>query len=558
MDSSVRTRDAREIAVHRYHQILIWPLLLKQADIRTERRQFEAWLERLKPVWGVPQPMRQRLSAPPDTPEYEEIIYFHPFVRDFLYGDGEDNADQRALVRLRRDDVQYAEITLADNDGTPAETLRLTVRRVELYLCKPLVALLVVEVEHNPQRLVTGGPPLSLEAALKIQSQFRQCYPPYFKAVSEKLIAGNCPVEVRWLGARNDVLAKSDFDSERSRFAEFTRVGAEPPVASHWEWLLKPLRPFQTAAPSTDSSGPGFVQQIVDDRIPGMTYLAVDQPREISEGDFDRLTFCDIGGHARFPFSEEFLGPNRTRHSYDRFWRPTPDHDLANFELSTRYLCSAHQFVLIGRSGNEFFDDVLPGHFRCHYFRMALILHYQRAALLKFQDEMAEAVKLVRGQSPEQEFSNVIFRERVTYLQGTFLKFRTRSWFSEVSNQTQGHELFSWWEKLLGNELLFRQVDEASQRLYAALAEYETRELTKFVAVGMPLSIALALLAVCAEVLTPREGVNMTGVGVLIALAIASTIFVGSILGRSGLLGRRLQQEMLAIQGKNDSSHSPP
>ncbi|MBV9121779.1 MAG: hypothetical protein JO112_00285 [Planctomycetes bacterium] len=477
----IPSRPAPQIRVHAYRQILIWPLLLKKIPPPENRLEaaLEAWARRMvspsgqtTTAWELADTLPRNVTPLGnfDEPTYEEMVYFHPFVRDFFYGDGTSETQDRPLRRLRRRDIRQVEIELTSDIPTPA--FLLDVPRVELYLCQPLVALLVVEVAW-PVAGSSDDRQMNLQNALALQSQFRQVYPPFFKGAEP----GNCPRRVTWyttdpVGQPSRI--DSDFLAGRDRFATFTHQGAEPPVAHHWEWLLRPLEPF----PGQHRQG-FFYQQIIDDRIPGMTYLAVDDPRTISDGDFDRLSFCDIGGQARFPFSKDFLDKNRDHHAYDRFWRPTPDHDLKDYQLNTRYLCSGYQFLTIGSAHNWFFVNILPDHFRRHYFKMGLILHFHRAALLKFADELAEVIKVLKGKGPQEELGDRGFREKVAALQMTFLKFRSRSWFTEVSNQLQGGELFTFWSGRMGTEKLFHEVDATSQRLYEALAEHEGRSLSR-------------------------------------------------------------------------------
>lgn len=488
---------ASEIPVFGYRQILIWPLLLKElipatteaaeaetADVDGKRRgpmgrQLERWVSALTgqcdaqpAAWFErellplhPTAQDQFDQHPPglsSEPTYEEFVYFHPFVRDFLYGNGLDQSDP--IMRcLEREDVRFAQVEL--EDGRQVE---LEVPRVELYLCKPLVAMLVVEVV-----LPGHAGPISLDKTLKLQSQLRQLYPPYFMGPAPEA-PGNCPRRVAWLDESRNVLQQSDYLAGRETFARCVHQTAEPPAAAHWQWLLDPLSPLAHTDPHRWS-----YQQIVDDRIPGMTYLAVDNPRQITDGDFDRLTFCDLGGQAPYPFSETFLAAGRQQHAYDRFWRRMPDHDVPDLELTTRYLCSGYQFVVIGRQGSWFFRNIIPAHFRRHYFRMGLIVHYHRAALLKFADDLAETIRALREIEHDCEFQAPHFRDKVSDLQQTFLKFRSRTWFTEVSNQLQGQELFAWWSRLLKNADLFAQVDAGCQGLHATLAEAESRLLSR-------------------------------------------------------------------------------
>lgn len=526
-------KPAADIPVPVYRQILFWPLLLKELPTPSESDQLPNWLARFKAGgWTDPLPTLPSAITPErgDGVTYEEMVYFHPFVRDFLYGDG-DPTSVRPLLRLERQPNQRVN-GLTVRPAADGPDIRFQVPRLELYLCKPLVALVVLEIAE-PVR--DDGKPFTLADALTVQSQVRQVYPPFFIGGA----AGNCPDSVTLHFA--DTGVTSDFQAGRDHFAKETHCGAEPPVAAHWRALLEPLKPFpghlkdSSGTYTSKGSGP-FYQQIEDDRMPGMTFLGVPNPRDISEGDYDRLTWCDTPGAGPYPYSARFLRKQRDEFTYDRFWDESPDNALTGND--TRYLCSGYQYVTVVRvgCGNDcwFAENILQDHFRRHYFRMALILHYQRSVLLKFQDEMAEAVKLIAGKDTKDEWANGDFRDRISHIQMTFLKFRTRAGFTEVSNQLQGRELFAWWAKLLGTDRLFQQVDGECQRLHAGLAEYETRELARSqerlavaAFIGLPFSIVLAVLAALLTALQ-LEGANYdwtrTGRFVLVLLV---TILAG-------------------------------
>lgn len=491
-----RHQPAGEIPVRIYRQILMWPFLLEteEPDERTEDgyvAESQRWTRVLCDAgWSLRTTLPQ--AATPAgvvdldgcAPTYEEVIYFHPFIRDFLYGDGTSDTAQRAMLWFFRDDVTELRVKLDKRD----HEFLFRVPRVELYLFKPRVAILAVEAVWTGRSVPDADgrarpEELTLADQLLLQSRLRELYPPYFDKDSGA--PGNCPQRVAWWGPdEKGVLVEkcvSDFDAGRDRFARQVQGGAEPPVASHWKWLLEPLQPYLKRG----QEGIRF-RQIVDDRIPGITYLAVDDPREIAPGDFDRLTFCETGGLAPYPYAREFLDARRSDYVYERYWREDARDDAGGLTLNTRYLCSGFQFVAVGSVNNPIFRDVVQDHVRRHYFRLGLLAHYHRAALLKFADEMAEAIKLVKHQSPRRELLDERLREHVTALQTTFLKFVSRAWFSEVSNQLQGQELFRLWSERLGNAGLFHEVDAMNDEMYSTLAERDNRMMTRinlFVAV---------------------------------------------------------------------------
>lgn len=501
MTANASGRSSTQIKVHHYRQILLLPVLL-EFNREGESDEHSA----LTPLWSEWRSVLRRggweeCKFLPQTevrpgpysdfaecePTYEEVVYFHAFARDWLYGDGSQDPHERPMIRFRRGDISEMRVRLDADDLHRKEgdaesshnsvEFAFDVPRVELYLCKPGIAILAVEVVWKQSPDVTA---LCLADVLMLQSRIRELYPPYFTGEGH-FVPGQCPQKVAWLGPKKtgelDVLVASDFHCGRRHFAEQVAIGAEPPVSAHWMYLLEPIKPYR----KRDEEDPRF-RQIIDDRLPGLTYVSVDDPRLISEGDFDRLTFCETGGDAPYPYSAEFLKQGRDACKYDRYWRQRPDHDSERddgLKLNTRYLCSGFQFVAIGSESSEFFTKVLRDHVRRHYFRLGLIAHFQRAALLKFTDEMSDAIKKLKGQSPHQELSNPAFRKRIEDLQMTFLKFVSRAWFSEVSNQLQGQEMFRWWSGLLRNQRLFEEVNEMNRTMHAVITEHDGRQVSR-------------------------------------------------------------------------------
>lgn len=523
------TESARDVTVEKYGQILILPIILKDHSLYPHIEQYvtlfkeHGWMEvsLLSPPVpeGKPYPPRDDVHFP----SYEEIVYFHPFVRDLLYGDGSGQPGGRSIRRLRPqpgEEVCRAKIEL---DGA---VIDLVVERTELYLCKPHVAILVVEVVSEKA--------MSLWAAMALQKALRQAYPRYFNG---EAAPGGFPRKVTWYrdpeGLKNPEEHEVPADY-RGVAARALYAGTEPPVVCWWQRFLNPLLPYAGPDPEDrtcpissrrprESLLPRY-QQVHNDSMPGMTYLAVDKPRAVAEGDYDRLVLCDSPGEEPLPYAPRFLTPLRTGYRYDRYWSRSGTRDTQDMTFDTRYLCSGYQFVAVGRAASAFFQKDGLGAFRTLYFRLALVAHYQRAALLKLADDASEALKLLKGVPHEQELSHAGFRERISYLQMTFLKFRNRAWFSEVSNQVQGQELYALWRRNLALDELCRHVDEGTQRLYAALAEYETRLLSRTAFRGLALTIGLSGVGIA---LASFADMKYTTVGIGFAVFLVAAALAG-------------------------------
>ena len=316
----------------------------------------------------------------------------------------------------------------------------------------------------------------------------------------------------------------------------------EPYVEAVFRELLAPLVPPQSFREQGDGDFPLQFEQIEDERIPAFSYVAVDDPRAITEGDWVRLAALDDGGDSfTWPYSPEFLGPNPVANfAYDRFWHPTGEKP-AQTDQTTRWLCAGYSFVGVGKddsqSGFPFFTHPQTGglaHFRHHYFALGLIAHFQRASLLRFKHDLAEAAGSSQPlpSNPEEDSGELDeFRDRTERLTHNFLRFRTVYWFSEVSNQIQGRELFDLFGKHLRLKELFAEVaadiDFAGAVLRQHEEEQQSRTQEHLTILGAVILVLPPILSF-AEGKVPKEWKPYWPVGVAVTFALLIVLIVGT------------------------------
>lgn len=285
---------------------------------------------------------------------------------------------------------------------------------------------------------------------------------------------------------------------------------------AHWQKLFgTSIKPYQSVA---DRDGEGlFLQQLLDNRMPAMSFIAVDDPGSIHPDDEDRLPAFDPPG---LDYDPQFRTSLRDSFRYTRFRH-----------RGTAYYCNGTSFAMVCDSGE--YKDLLLMHFKRHYTHLAVIAQYQHAALLYFADELADSAKsLARS---DGEASDSKWRDRIRKVQHRFLNFRTRCYFTEVSNQIQGKDLFRLWFDHLGTQDLFERVSQTSSEVYEAQENHEIKELTKaqknlavIATIGLPMSIVLTWAALFPEAV--REDFRVTGSTIIggpwIWLVIASLVAV--------------------------------
>ncbi len=430
-------------AVRHLRHVLLWPLRLMAHDSAPGRPPWQVlrdlgeaspWREVVDEYTGDPAQFHER--------HYNEFVTFLPYVQRFLFGEGRsqrlagDADDAGAPMRVfRRHDV--ARLRATTRAG--AAPVELRVVHVDLYFFFDVdVVLLNLEVEADD---------LDLHTAQELLYRFGRGYPPGWDAQGQPL---HCLAGAEWLAADGRVLAQSDAQ-HRDLYLAHVAEHRAPRIAAHWAWLLQPL-----VADHSGAEGALRYRQIEYYRMPMMAYLALDDPRALSRSDFVRLGLVTGAGAGDgvLPFAEQHLADFEARHCYDRFW------SAGGAAPDTRYLCSGHALVVVGRADAEFYRCGQRGvlaQFRHPHFMIFLIAHFQKAALLMFSDRLVEALKRLNVQDAG---SVKRFKRAIRGSFEGFLRFTHRYWFHEVAEQAQARALFHLTARHLELDPLYVDVKE--------------------------------------------------------------------------------------------------
>jgi hypothetical protein len=165
LEVSIVTRRADEIVVNAFHHILLWPLLMRGPSGREQ--SIDSHVGALKTAgWCETATAAGRSGSVDADYTYEEIVYFHPFVRDFLFGDGRAVQEDRPLRRFNRTDLTEVKIAIdpgGDSRTKPFDTT-LRVERAEIFLIRPRVLILLVEVSNRTPAAGDGTQPQQFPA----------------------------------------------------------------------------------------------------------------------------------------------------------------------------------------------------------------------------------------------------------------------------------------------------------------------------------------------------------------------------------------------------------
>jgi hypothetical protein len=437
-ESTSRTDVAADIVVRHLRQLVVWPLQLVPQKVRQVNRHWET-LERIAQDNPWKRVKGEFERDPEDFQErhYQEFVTFLPYVQRFLYGSsvGRDRMEdgEPSMHVFRRRDV--AGVRCAYRDGV---TLELHVAHVDLYFFADSdVAVVVVEMHADD---------LPLARAQDTLFRFGRAYPRFWDAQGH---GGNCLRSVEWLDARGTALAASDYD-DKSRYLRHVGEHRAPCLSAHWEFLLRPLTP-----PESADAGELYFRQLEYYRMPFLAYLALDDPRALSRSDFVRLAMCtQPGAPGEMPFSDKSVEAFERDYCEDRYWGRAHGSGLGD----TRIIVSGRVLAVVGRHADAFFagrNTGLLGQFRHTLLLIFLIAHFHRAALLSMSDQLAVAMnRLVIGDTDSVKR----FKRAIRLAMENFLRFTHRYWYHEVSDQDLARSLFARLGGHLGTDTLYDEV----------------------------------------------------------------------------------------------------
>lgn len=513
----------RDIVARHFRQIVVWPIqLMPLRPGEQVRRHWEAldaategnlWRRQVDEFGAGVEAFRQR--------EYKEFVTFLPYVQRFLFGAAAGQESARSTdttMRVyRRDDIAAVRIAYADG-----AQLVFDIDRAELHFFLDAdVAIVVLEIHAGD---------LSLDRAQDTLFRFGRAYPAFWEPGGS--VAGNCPRLVEWLGRGGLVLACSDFD-DQEKYLAFVHRHRASCIARHWEFLLRPL-----VLERRDQAAKLRYRQLEYYRMPFMTYLAVDDPAELTRADFVRLGLVTRPGNPdALPYSESSLESFEREHCDDRFWGRTGE----RFSGDTRIVVTASALSVVGRHGDRFFADPDVGmhaQFRHQYFLLFLIAHFHKAALVSMSDELAVAMnRLVVGDTESVRQ----FKRTIRQMMEVFLRFTHRYWFSEVSHQSMARGVFARLHRHLRLAELYSEVRNEVSDMNAYLDSDSARRqantilrLTVVTILGLIGTVASGLLGM--NLLDEAHRPAGVRLGIFIAVALLTSVLtVATIVKSKGL-----------------------
>ena len=339
----------------------------------------------------------------------------------------------------------------------PGCEAKLAVQKALLHVFDGDIALLTLQLSATE--------PVKWETALNIISYLRTVYFQGYRPTVNESASGPGIV---WKGAggieyvRILPLQTSPPDAPVDRAGEMRRAieSLRPAIHPHWRALLEPLT--RTGIE---------VSTLGDHRMAAMVFLGIEDVASISDDQWFALVQAD---DATFPrYAEAFRRRELDGCVYDRWWDPGATDPNA---LKHRYLAGPLTYCCVLRVARESrppYIDVIRTAWRHRHYQLFLLAHYQRAALLTFQDRIARA-----AEHEQRQAGRVDLQAEIQAIQREMTLFSSSQWFKEVSPQIQGQELYTLLAKQLRLQALYDGVikDKALLGNWAAAREARHRE----------------------------------------------------------------------------------
>lgn len=414
---------------------------------------------------------------------YQAYNYFHPFVRSFWY-------DKNLVRRFRHERLKTLK-TEFNGLAAPIEFDAVA----DLYHFLPDIGVLILHLKAKER--------LPLRQAQECLDRLRRIYPPYIGGGGS--CAGHFPDSVELLDTDGkpfgqyakdhfaDLIVKAEDCEEKQSCADENKRPAHQLVthahilAGHWAALLEPL----------GAKGDYQVHQLGDDRAALASKINLYPAREIpltdcvDRGNLIRLCFADAAGSDRLPYAQRYLAQFEERFCYDRFWY----RDGESKDSPSRIMNCGYAFTYLGNGEdknfftNEF--DGAPVTFRHIYVPMAIIAHFQKAALLVASRRLADLSPYVTNGKPK-ELDSVEFEK----MEANFIAFTQTYWFNEITPQEQGIELFDMWRRELRLPELYQEHRQELQDIVAFINGREEAEQTKIATNLNHYALAFALISI--------------------------------------------------------------
>ncbi|HMG01672.1 MAG TPA: DUF4231 domain-containing protein [Edaphobacter sp.] len=380
-----------------------------------------------------------------DSQAYQDMIFFHPFMRRVFFDIRSDVPSEEALFRCYSLPNPHNSSLWYEVKDFSGAGMKIEVTDLRLFLFANGIGILSLGVEARN---------LPISRALWINEIFRKIYP----SSAEQVRDGRMPLSLSLTyerGGIHSVIAEHDFSQAKMS-------GVLPPLSSTLTALLY----------FADYSSEEF-EPVFDARMVVYSYLEVDKssvPEDFADSEayqvlIGRFLFVDRDGLTH-RYSPQFVRRALENQLYTR-WA-----NEGTYYGFTSYSCVA--ITLMDRDSDPSDDrrrNIVHKMFDTRYYLMSLVALFYRATLLDFAERTALVSKRLYLDQWDGELDIEDLRI-ADGLEAEFLHFSNHWYFTEVANRDEGIEHFDMQCREYRTHSMFEEVAAELDRLNASLHNY--------------------------------------------------------------------------------------
>jgi hypothetical protein len=412
------------------HHIFMFPFTMEKAE-GDDRDFLDAVRSSLSSEWRP-----EAFSPTTGNQRYSEYYYFHPFVREAMFGNGNGNGngDGEALPPLMtyfvRDAPAGAQFQLWVLDKEAPYIL--DIQRIALRIYDARIGILCLELVNRTHE--------DLEDILKINDYGRRIYPQF---LGDRGVAN--PKE-SFLPDRVEIHGIEDSPIVED-FADAAKFRKDHPVAAKYiQWLLGDRFTTDPDAAASEDKDILF-RPTIDDRMYTVCWYGSDDASK---------SFSTVNLNSEYVYENStdwyrfvFLDGNEWPTCQHPGMRQTFIRDVTYerwADYGTLFGISRYSLVCVTDT-NYYGYVIIRDHMRRHYAQMAALLLAQRASILRFSDEVTRISRWIKGLDKKsgkaRRESIKAIQVKVERLHADYIRFVNRMWFTEITPQEQGIEMYN-------------------------------------------------------------------------------------------------------------------
>lgn len=420
---------------------------------------------------------------------YNEYFYFYPFVRNAFYYEDRDKQSHivKYFKRVIKDGV--FELHLKGNKYRNPKVYKLELNHVSLRIFRTHIGILLIECTNRSY--------IDIEDIIKINDYGRRIYPQFLGEDSDQGYDGINITKDSFLPDKI-VMSFKGFKSEES-FEQQKFKKRHLVVAEYIQKLLgDDFSPSQENYPNQKvrlRQSLFTYQPTIDDRMYVICWYGSNQLSKILFTKHSDSSYCYEQNAMWYRFV--FLDGNESTCQHpgmlEKLIKEATYPRWTDYK--TLYGISRYSIVCISDG------DFPRQHMRRHYAQMAVILLAQRASILKFSNEVAKISQNINLIS-EKNFSNNSYRDfadiekQVEMLHAEYIRFVNCLWFTEVTPQEQGIEMYQMAVDIMHLKSDMEDLKREIKELYEFVSLYQERTanrqmntLTVLGAISLPIMV---------------------------------------------------------------------